>query len=262
MRYLQKIHLWLSASNRDEEELFIRQNKDFEVRTLGGEEEHTLHITDCHETAKNMCRRGLPVLALLNEGQDLSFVPYAVETLDGLDADYLEGIYRRYKKIPREIAETTHCLVRESAADDAESFLSIYAGEGITDYLAPIRPTAEKEREHITGTLAKEYEFFGYGMWTVLEKETGEVIGRAGFSYAEGYDEPQLGYVIRKEKQGRGLATEVCQAILAYARENLGFERVHIFVHPENAASVAVARKLGTAECEERDVIHFVADLS
>ena len=74
------------------------------------------------------------------------------------------------------------------------------------------------------------------------------MVGRAGLSVREGYDLPELGFVIGMEWQGRGLAEEVCRGILEYARELLGFERIQVLVHQENAASLHLCRKLGFRE--------------
>lgn len=69
------------------------------------------------------------------------------------------------------------------------------------------------------------YGYYGYGMWLVFDKASGELIGRAGLEHREFPDavELELGYLIDPDRQGQGLATEVCQAILAFAREELDF---------------------------------------
>lgn len=44
---------------------------------------------------------------------------------------------------------------------------------------------------------------------------------------------------------GMGLATESCLAVIAYARHQLTLNRLIAWVHPDNAASTRVLRKLG-----------------
>ena len=71
------------------------------------------------------------------------------------------------------------------------------------------------------------------------------MIGRAGFSNREGYENPELGFVVGVPWQGRGYATEVCEALLQYGKEELGFEQVQMLVMPENEVSLHLAEKLG-----------------
>ena len=73
----------------------------------------------------------------------------------------------------------------------------------------------------------------------------GEVIGRVGFSYREGFEEPEIGFVIGVPWQNQGLAYEVCSALMTYAREELYFEVVQAFVMPENRSSRRLCEKLG-----------------
>ena len=103
----------------------------------------------------------------------------------------------------------------------------------------------DEEQRYIRDYIEKVYGFYGFGMWTVCLKETGEVIGRAGLSMREEFEEPELGYVIGEKWQRRGIAEEVCREILAYGRDELGFEQVRALMHPENKASKRLCGKLG-----------------
>ena len=76
-------------------------------------------------------------------------------------------------------------------------------------------PDREQEREYIRQYIEKIYTFYEFGVWTVVERESGAVIGRAGFSYREGYNEPELGFIIGVPWQHRGYAEEVGRGILA-----------------------------------------------
>ena len=56
----------------------------------------------------------------------------------------------------------------------------------------------DKETQYIQDYIKNVYEFYGFGMWTVVEKASGQVIGRAGVSYREGFSLPELGFMIGK----------------------------------------------------------------
>ena len=85
------------------------------------------------------------------------------------------------------------------------------------------------------------------------------VIGRAGLTVREGYDSPELGFVIGKSWQGQGLAYEVCSAILEYARE-LGIPEVIAFAKPENKASLRLLQKLGFRKIEQSETKPYRKD--
>lgn len=177
--------------------------------------------------------------------EDFSGIPYAVTNVDDLDEKYLERIWQRYRGIPWEICVTDRCIVRETVPEDVESFYEIYRDKEITRYMEDLFEDRDQERQYIRDYIEKVYGFYGFGMWSVCLKETGEVIGRAGLSMREGFEEPELGYVIGKKWQNQGIAEEVCREILAYGREEIGFGHVRALMQPENTASERLCRKLG-----------------
>ena len=208
----------------------------------------TLWITDDEETARSLSDRGQAVLIYLHAGNkdsDFSGFVYAVEDIGELDDDYLEKVFRRFLGVPWDILETESCFLRESTMEDVEAFYEIYGEPSMTRYMENLFADHEEERAYIREYIKSQYGFYGFGIWTVVEKQSGQVIGRAGLSYREGYEEPELGFLIGVPWQGRGLATEVCQEILKYGRQQLGFTRFQAMVMPENKASLQVCGKLG-----------------
>ena len=63
----------------------------------------------------------------------------------------------------------------------------------------------------------------------------------------------EIGYVIQKNKQQKGYATEVCQAIMQYAFQTLGKEKIIARVNPANSASIRLLQKLGFMKTDEYD---------
>ncbi|MEQ4208018.1 GNAT family N-acetyltransferase [Actinopolymorpha sp. B9G3] len=76
-------------------------------------------------------------------------------------------------------------------------------------------------------------------------KATGRLIGNCGiFVGRTGANEPEIGYMIRRDSQRLGYATEAAEAVLAEcARARLG--RVWATVRPGNLASVRVLQRIG-----------------
>ena len=177
---------------------------------------------------------------------------------DDFDDDYLEGIYRRLKKIPWDILETDRCVLRETSVADLDEFYEIYSDPEITQFLEGLMERSEEEKytENYRDLI---YEIYGHGIWTVVLKETGEIIGRAGLDERAGFDMPELGFMIGKKWQRQGLALEVCREILKWAAEN-EIEEVMSLTESENEASVGLLGKLGFKRVEEVEISGTLLD--
>lgn len=216
--------------------------------------EKRLYVTDDLCTASGLKEQGEAVLIYLHEGnadKDFSSFLYAVEEPEELDPEYAGQAYRRLKGLPWTILETDRCIIRETTVEDVDAFYQIYSHPDITKYMEDLYPETEREKQYVREYIEKIYGFYGFGVWTVLEKKSGDVIGRAGFSYREGYDVPELGFIIGVPWQRKGYAEEVCRGILKYGRENLGFEQVQALVETENEPSLRLCDKLGFCAVEE-----------
>ena len=215
-----------------------------------------LILTDDPSCFQKISVKGYFVIAVYhkkNEGKSFPGAKYAVEDIFTLEYRSYKEAYLRLASLPWDILETKHLEVRESTVFDVEDFYRIYKDPSITCYMEDLFPEKESEIAYMKAYIEQIYGFYGFGMWTVLLKSTGQVIGRAGLSVREGYELPELGFVIDVQHQKKGYAYEVCSAILDYAAEELFFEKVQALVQEENAASAGLLNKLGFLY--ERDVI-------
>lgn len=232
------------------------------------QEEAVLYVTDDIKTARELRNCGQAVLIYLHEGNrevDFSEYMYAVEDPEGLEPEYVDKVYRRLKGLPWNVLETQRCLIRETTPDDVEDFYRIYSDPVITRYMEDLYPEMEQEKQYIREYIEKVYSFFEFGVWTVVERESGSVIGRAGFAFREGYEDPELGFIIGVPWQRRGYAEEVCRAVMRYGWETLDFRQVQALVEPGNEASIKLCGKLGFVEKERvtekgKEYVRLVAD--
>jgi len=209
-------------------------------------EKNALYITDCGKKAAELRECNLSVLGYIHDREEsFGVLSYLMEQPEELEVEYLERVFRRYQGIPWDILETGRCIIRETMVEDVDAFFDIYSEPEIVKYTENLYPEKEQERAYIRDYIEKMYKYFEFGVWTVLLKETGEIIGRAGFSVREGYDLPELGFVIARPFQRRGIACEICAAIMEYGRDVLEFEQVQALVIKENTASLALCKKLG-----------------
>ena len=211
--------------------------------------ETTLLITTCENwitQAKNLpVAVAVPVDA--SENSCCQKADMLIEGFEEIDLAFLDRIMKRKQKLPWITVITPRCILREITLGDLDALYEIYAEPGITDFTEPLYESRGEEEEYTRHYIEKMYGFYGYGMWVVTEKQTGQIIGRAGFAHQDLGKEIvlEMGYLIAKPWQRKGIATEVIQKLLQFARKNLEFEEIHCFVYPQNTASEELLEKLG-----------------
>jgi RimJ/RimL family protein N-acetyltransferase len=86
----------------------------------------------------------------------------------------------------------------------------------------------------------------GFSMFSVIERSSGRWIGRLGPWRPEGWPGPEVGWALTRDVWGKGYATEGAAAAIDWALDVLGWDEVIHTIAPENVASQAVARRLGS----------------
>ena len=207
----------------------------------------TLMVTDNPMLFKRLKEKGFEALVYLHDKDDIDNFPGAVYfVLDAEDTEYryFDRVYRRIHDIPWEIIRTERLILRETIESDVDEFVKIYSDPSITRYTEKLYEDAEAEKKYVREYRDKVYACQGYGVWTVIRKEDGKIIGRAGLSSRNGYDGVEIGFVIGSAYQQRGYATEAILATLNYAFvEKLG--PVNALVLPENKISQKTLEKCG-----------------
>lgn len=229
-------------------------NKETLVELGLSDWKEALYLTDNAQFASLLVCGEYPVLAYLHDGnRDKSFekVNYVIEGFEDIEWDYFFKVWQRLTGKPWHILDTERCSVRETTVEDVDAFYELYREPSITAYMENLYADRQEEKAYIQTYTEKVYGFYGFGMWTVLSKGTGQIIGRAGISMREGFDDPELGFMIGVPWQGQGIAREVCNGILQYAKEELEFHRVQALVKPENQKSIGLLGKLGFCFKEE-----------
>jgi RimJ/RimL family protein N-acetyltransferase len=190
----------------------------------------------------------LPIALAENRMAAFDGAEYLLGGLEGVDLFYLNRIYQRHHNIPWQILETERTIVREMTVDDVDALYDIYKEPSITMYTDKLFDDPNEEKAYTKEYIAKIYRFMEFGVWIVEDKyQSGHIIGRAGLSLREGFEEPELGYVIAVAEQKKGYATEVCQAIIDYAKEYLEFRTIRAIMTKDNEASRRLCTKLNFA---------------
>ena len=140
---------------------------------------------------------------------------------------------------------TERLLLRGLELSDLDAYAAICADPDVRRFLGdgcPLeRPAVWREMALLLG----HWGLRGFGQWAVVERETGELVGRAGLWQPEGWPGLEVGWVLGRRYWGRGFATEAARAALHHAFSALGARRVISLIHPDNERSVRVAERLG-----------------
>ena len=89
------------------------------------------------------------------------------------------------------------------------------------------------------------WHIHGYGYFTIEMRDSGEPAGLSGIWNPEGWPEPELGWLVFADWEGRGVAHEAAKRARAWAYDDLGFTTLTSNILPGNARSVALAERLG-----------------
>ena len=263
--------------------------EDFPFRTqeaVSIQPEHTLILCDSGERIRTLQKMGFCTAGYSHAGnrsEQFRGVSYIIQEPDLVDFDSYEKIYERGAGLPWTILKTRRCLVREFTVDDLEGIYSLY-DDRARMFLEPPSEDRAHEREILQAYIERIYGLYGFGYWAVLAMDPaapgtmdplapGTLIGRIGFSAVTADKEAQaaalgvsgidadFGFLVAASCRGTGIAQEVCEALLRYGFDYLGFLRVSADADPRNGASIRLLQKLGfTAVGRSDGKIFFIRD--
>lgn len=149
------------------------------------------------------------------------------------------------------ILETERLFLRELTADDFDALYEVLADSDIMQHY-PYTFDESRVRNWINKSIER-YEIFGFGLWAVCLKETGEMIGDCGLTMQNinGMIKPEIGYHINKRYQRRGYAKEAARACRDWAFENTPFNFLYSYMKKTNVASIATALANGMSKVDE-----------
>ena len=149
------------------------------------------------------------------------------------------------------IIETERLFLREMMESDFDALFEVLADSDIMEHY-PYTFDEARVRNWISRNMER-YQKDGFGLWAVVLKETGEMIGDCGITMQNIHGQmfPEVGYHIRADHQRKGYATEAAAACIRYAFENYTFPAVYSYMKYTNIPSQRTAMKNGMVFLEE-----------
>lgn len=144
--------------------------------------------------------------------------------------------------------ETKRLTLREFTKEDLDAFTRLIADPEVMRYSVrgPMKDR-EQVKEYLQKRILDHYAKWGFGLYAVISKENGFLIGFVGLTtlVVDGEEKIELGYRLHKAYWGKGLATEASIEVCHYAFDELGLKELISIIDPENKRSYRVAHKLG-----------------
>lgn len=142
------------------------------------------------------------------------------------------------------IAETQRTWIERIELSDAELFFRLLNSPGwkrfVGDRGVPDLPAAE---DYLREKMLPVYEQYGFGYYVIRSHDAAS-LGICGFLKKPHLENPDFGFALLPEFQGRGLAEETARAVLSFGIETFGFTVLDAETHPENQASIHLLKKL------------------
>lgn len=151
------------------------------------------------------------------------------------------------------VLETDRLRLREWTLDDVPMAAPLFADPLAMRYIGEGKAVPYEQVGPRLQAAIDQYTQFGFGLWAVVYKETGEVIGHAGMKYWDKMDKVEVGYLLAQPYWGQGLAFEAAQAAVTFGFEQKQLPEIIALIDRPNLASSNVARKLGMTFDREID---------
>lgn len=151
------------------------------------------------------------------------------------------------------IIETERLILREMRAEDFDALYAVLADADIMQHY-PYTFDEKRVRGWIERNMER-YRIFGFGLWAVCLRETGEMIGDCGLTMQliGGVIKPEIGYHIRRDMQRRGYAKEAASAVRDWSFRNTPFREIYSYMKATNEPSARTAVSWGCRQVDEFD---------
>ncbi|MDO4528632.1 MAG: GNAT family N-acetyltransferase [bacterium] len=149
------------------------------------------------------------------------------------------------------IIETERLFLREMTENDLDALYKVLSDRNTMQHY-PYAFDESNVRSWIQRNIER-YRVFGFGLWAVCLKETGETIGDCGLTMQliNGQIKPEIGYHIRADQQRKGYAKEAAIAVRDWTFRNTPFNMIYSYLKYTNEPSAQTAMSYGCKQVDE-----------
>jgi len=146
------------------------------------------------------------------------------------------------------VFQTARLHGRRLCHADVDAMLCIYGNLDVVRYVGEGMPLDRSGCKGWIEVTFHNYAERGYGMYALIERESGQIVGFCGLVHPTGRVDPEIKYALHPNQWGKGLATEAAKGLISFA-ESIGIRKIIATVHPSNDSSKRVLIKAGMTQC-------------
>lgn len=147
---------------------------------------------------------------------------------------------------PLPLIETPRLALHRLTTGDADFIFELLNEPSFLRFIGDkgVRTREDACRYILAGPMAS-YDRFGFGLYRVGRKDSGESIGMCGLLKRDSLEDVDVGFAFLPRFWSRGFAFESAAAVLAHGRQTWGLKRILAITSPDNEASIRLLAKLG-----------------
>ena len=151
----------------------------------------------------------------------------------------------------KRILETPRLILREYTPADFDDLYAILSDPETMRHYP--RPYDEKGTMRWLSWSFDNYRTYGFGLWAIELKESGEMIGDCGLTMQpiDGEQLPEIGYHIHKTHWRKGYGKEAATAVRDWCFAHTAFDAVYSYMTRSNIASYSTAASAGLVRIKE-----------
>lgn len=161
------------------------------------------------------------------------------------------------KKPNRKIMETDRLIFRELWPYDVSDLSEMIQNPAVM--YAYEHDFSDEDVQNWLLRQRRRYQQDGFGLWALVLKSTGEMVGQAGLTMQPYRDRQvlEIGYLLKQNAWHHGYAREAAEACKRYAFEVLHASNVYSIIKVDNQASIRVAQSIGMTKEEEFEATYY-----
>ena len=159
-----------------------------------------------------------------------------VNKVNGMSDDFIAGV---------PVLETRRLMIRGFMLSDLDDYMVMVSDPEVVRYIADGEPLNSDMAWQSLAYMIGHWQLAGLGLWALEDKVSGRVIGRAGIYNAPGWFGPELGWMLCRDFQGIGLASEAAESIMKWYESNGTDKPLISVVHPDNKPALKLVKRLG-----------------
>jgi ribosomal-protein-alanine N-acetyltransferase len=151
--------------------------------------------------------------------------------------------------------ETDRLILRDIEETDAEGIFALDSDPRVHTYLGTRPIESLEEARGIIQYIRQQYVRNGIGRWAIIDKKSNDFIGWTGLKYEQqvrsefGYYD--IGYRLRTQYWGQGIATETARECLNYGFEKMNLNEICGAADVRHQASNHILQKIGLKFSEQ-----------